>query len=200
MKLLAVTISGGAIMSKTQDNLREAFSGESQARNKYMFFAKVARKQGYHYVAKIFEETAENEVQHAKENFKRLKGIGDTATNLKAAIDGEHHEHTSMYPEFAKIARKEGDEEAAKLFEEIAKVEQKHEARFKKLLEMVKADAVYKRSKKIYWKCSKCGHIHYGEEPPTCCPCCKHPTEYFEPECMCFEDDCCACCGTDDKS
>jgi len=187
-------------MSKTEENLLEAFSGESQARNKYTFFAKVARKQGYHYVAKIFEETAMNEVQHAKENFKLAKGIGDTVTNLKHAIEGEHHEHTQMYPEFAKIARKEGNEKAAKLFEEIGKIEQKHEARFKKLLAMVEADTVFKRDKEVAWKCSKCGHIHYGKEPPEVCPCCTHPPEYFEPECLCFEEDCCDCCGTDVKS
>ena len=113
-------------MSKTEENLKMAFSGESQARNKYTYFAKVARKQGYHYIAKIFEETAENEVQHAKEHFKLLKGIGDTKTNLKAAIEGEHYETEEMYPTFAKEAEEEGNKEAAKVFEEIGKYNQEY--------------------------------------------------------------------------
>ncbi len=169
-------------MEKTNENLKAAFSGESQARNKYDYFAKVARKEGYHYIARFFEETALNEMQHAKEEFKLLKGIGDTKENLKAAIEGEHYEHTEMYPEFEKIAEEEGNKEAAKLFKQIAKVEVKHEERYQKLLEMVEKGTVFKRETPIKWKCSKCGFIHEGTEPPKTCPSCDHPTEYFDPE------------------
>jgi len=187
-------------MSKTEENLKAAFIGESQARNKYDYFAKVARKQGYLYIAKIFEETAINEMQHAKDEFKLLKGIGDTKTNLKAAMEGEHYETTEMYPTFAKEAKEEGNEEAAKLFTQIARVEKEHEKRYQRLLAMVEADTVYKRKKPIRWKCSKCGFIHVGTEPPEECPSCKHPPEYYEPECMCFQEGCDACgMGTGDK-
>ncbi len=172
----------GEIMSKTEENLKEAFAGESQARNKYDFFAKVARKEGYHYVAKVFEETAINEKQHAKDEFKLLKGIGDTAANLKAAIEGEDYETTSMYPEFAKVAEEEGNKEAARLFREIANVEEQHKERYKKLLQMVEDGTVFKREEPIKWKCSKCGYVHEGTEPPAACPSCKHPKEYYEPE------------------
>ena len=181
-------------MSKTEENLKTAFSGESEARNKYTYFAKVARNQGYYYIAKIFEETALNEVQHAKDEFKLLKGIGDTKANLKTAIEGEHHEHTEMYPKMKKEAEEEGNKEAAELFTEIAEVEENHEKRYKKLLEMVEKGTVYKRDKPIRWKCSKCGYIHEGTEPPEKCPSCKHPKEYYEPECMCFEENC-ECCN-----
>ena len=174
-------------MTKTEENLKKAFSGESQARNKYDYFAKVARKQGYHYIAKIFEETALNEMQHAKDEFKLLEGIGDTKANLKAAIEGEHYEHTEMYPRMKEEAEEEGNKEAAELFTEIAEVEENHEKRYKKLLEMVEKGTVYKRDKPIKWKCSKCGYIHEGTEPPEKCPSCKHPKEYYEPECMEFE-------------
>ena len=172
-------------MKKTEANLLNAFAGESQARNKYTYFAKVARKEGYHYIAKIFEETAENEVQHAKEEFKLLKGIGSTKENLKEAINGEHFETTEMYPNMQKDAEEEGNKEAAKLFAEIAKVEAHHEARYKKLLEMIEKGTVYKRDKPIKWKCSKCGFMHEGTEPPKVCPSCKHETEYFEPSDIC---------------
>ncbi|MBR9702031.1 rubrerythrin family protein [Candidatus Pacearchaeota archaeon] len=172
-------------MTKTEDNLLKAFAGESQARNKYTYFAKVAQKQGYHYIAKIFEETALNEMQHAKEEFKLLKGIGDTKENLKEAIKGEHHEHSEMYPQMQKDAEEEGNAEAAKLFKEIAEVEEHHEERYKKLLEMVEKGTVYKRDKAIRWKCSKCGYIREGTEPPGICPVCKHEREYFEPEDFC---------------
>jgi rubrerythrin len=180
-------------MSKTKENLEAAFAGESKARNKYTYFAKAARKQGHHYIAKIFEETADNEMQHAKEEFKLLNGIGDTAANLKEAAAGEHYETTQMYPDFAKEAEEEGNKEAAVLFRQIAKVEARHRDRYKKLLEMVENGAVYKREKSIKWKCSKCGYIHEGTRPPGVCPACKHPMEYFEPECLCFEDDCEKC-------
>ena len=169
-------------MSKTDENLKAAFAGESQARNKYTYFAKVARNEGYHYIAKIFEETAINEEQHAKDEFKLLNGINDTITNLKEAIAGEDYETTTMYPEFAKDAREEGVIKAAALFEQIAKVEAKHRDRYKKLLKMVEDGTVFKREKPIKWKCLKCGYIHEGTEPPPICPCCKHPKEYYEPE------------------
>ena len=171
-------------MTKTEENLKTAFAGESQARNRYMYFAKVARKEGYHYIARIFEETAANEVQHAKDEFKLLNGIGNTEANLKSAVDGEHYETTDMYPTFAKEAEEEGNTKAAELFHEIAKVEKHHEARYKKLLKMVADGTVFKREKPIKWKCSKCGYVHVGTEPPEVCPSCKHPREYYEPEDM----------------
>ena len=167
-------------MSKTEENLKAAFAGESQARNKYTYFAKVAYKEGYNYIAKIFEETAINEMQHAKDEFKLLKGIGDTKANLKAAIEGEHYETTDMYPTFAKEALEEGNIEAANLFKQISKVEAEHEARYKKLLEMVENGTVFKRDKPIRWKCSKCGYIHEGTEAPNVCPACAHPRAHFE--------------------
>ncbi len=167
--------------SKTEKNLLAAFAGESQARNKYDYFAKVARKEGFLYIAKFFEETAINEMQHAKDEFKKLNGIGSTAENLKEAIEGENYEHSSMYPEFAKTAEEEGFYDIANLFKQIAEVEKKHEARYKKLLELVLEDKVYKREKPIIWKCSKCGYIYEGTEPPAKCPSCGHPSEYFEP-------------------
>jgi len=180
-------------MSKTEENLKAAFAGESQARNKYTYFAKVARKEGYHYIAKFFEESAMNEMQHAKDELKLLGGIGDTKTNLKDAVSGENHETTKMYPGFAKDAEEEGNEDAARLFKQIAKVEKEHEARYKKLLDMVEKGKVFKREKPIRWKCSKCGYIKEGEEPPEKCPSCKHEREYYEPECMCFKEDCEIC-------
>jgi rubrerythrin len=173
-------------MSKTDENLKVAFAGESQARNKYTYFAKVAQKEGYHYIAKIFEETALNEMQHAKDEFKLLNGIGDTKTNLKEAIEGEHYENTEMYVQFAKEAEEEGRMDAAKLFKEIAEVEKEHENRYKKLLEMVENGTLYKRDEPIRWRCSKCGYVHEGTQAPDVCPSCKHPQEYYEPACMDF--------------
>ncbi|MBW2967648.1 rubrerythrin family protein [Candidatus Woesearchaeota archaeon] len=180
-------------MSKTEENLKTAFAGESQARNKYDYFAKVARKQGYHFIARLFEETAMNEMQHAKDEFKLLKGIGDTKTNLKEAIAGEHYEHKDMYPQFAKEAEEEGNKEAATLFRQIAKVEIAHEKRYTKLLKMIEDGTLWKRDKPIKWKCLKCGYIHEGTEPPEKCPSCKHPKGYYEPECLCFHEDCELC-------
>lgn len=168
-------------MGKTEENLQAAFAGESQARNKYTYFAQVARNEGYHYVAKIFEEAAENERRHAKDELRLLGGIGTTADNLKAAIGGEDHETTSMYPGFAQEAEEEGNREAAVLFRTIAKVEAHHRDRYKKLLEMLEAGTLYKRDEPIKWKCSVCGYVHVGTEPPLKCPCCKHPREYYEP-------------------
>lgn len=169
-------------MSKTMENLMTAFAGESQARNKYTFWAKVARKEGYLYIAKIFEETAANEMQHAKDEFRMAGHIGSTADNLKAAIEGEDYEVTTMYPEFAEQAMAEGNKEAAALFRMIARVEAHHRDRYKQLLEMVENDTVYKRDEPVTWKCSKCGYVHEGTEPPGKCPACKHPREYFEPD------------------
>ncbi|MBD3856333.1 MAG: rubrerythrin family protein [Acidobacteria bacterium] len=173
-------------MSKTEENLKAAFAGESQARNMYTYFAKVARKEGYHYIAKIFEETAINEMRHAKDEFALLGGIGDTIANLKEAVAGEHYETTTMYPEFAAAAKEEGNKEAAILFNMIARVEAEHRDRYMKLLEMVENGTVYKREEPIRWKCAVCGYIHEGKEPPKECPCCKHPREYYEPESMEF--------------
>jgi rubrerythrin len=168
-------------MTKTEENLKAAFAGESQARNKYTYFAKVAEKEGYHYIAKFFRETADNEMQHAKDEFKLLGGIGNTAQNLKEAMEGEKYEEEEMYPTFAKEAEEEGNMQAAKLFKAIAEVEKKHEARYKKLLEMVENCTVYKREEPVVWKCAKCGYKHTGKEPPETCPSCKHPKEYYEP-------------------
>jgi rubrerythrin len=168
-------------VSKTEENLKAAFAGESQARNKYTYFAKQARKEGYHYIAKLFEETAENERQHAKNEFQLLDGIGDTAANLKEAIGGEHYETISMYPGFAAQADDDGNQAAAILFSQIAKIEAHHRERYKKLLEMVENGTVYQREEPIKWKCAKCGYIHVGKEPPKVCPSCKHPREYYEP-------------------
>ena len=173
-------------MSKTTENLQAAFAGESQARNKYTFFAEVARKEGYHYIAKIFEETAFNEMQHAKDHFKMLNGIGDTAANLKAAFGGEDYEVESMYPGFAAEAEAEGEKEAAMAFKQIAKIEAHHSARYKKLLEMVEAGTVFKREQPIKWKCGICGYIVEGTEPPAKCPSCKKPREYYEPASLDF--------------
>ncbi|MCX6829664.1 MAG: rubrerythrin family protein [candidate division Zixibacteria bacterium] len=173
-------------MSKTENNLKAAFAGESQARNKYTFFAQAARKEGLHYIARIFEETAENEKRHAKDEFALLNGIGNTAANLLEAANGEHYETMEMYPQFAKEAEEEGNAAAAALFRMIAKVEAHHRERYRKLLEMVKNGTVYKREKPIKWKCSVCGYIHEGTEPPAKCPCCKHPMEYYEPANMEF--------------
>ncbi len=168
-------------MGKTETNLAAAFAGESQARNKYTFFAQVARREGYHYVARIFEEAAENEFEHAKDELKALGGIGDTRANLRAAIEGEDHETRSMYPTFAREAAEEGRQDVATLFTEIAEIEEHHRNRFRRLLEMLEAGTLYRREQPIKWKCSKCGYVYVGTEPPETCPCCKHPREYYEP-------------------
>jgi len=173
-------------MSDTTDNLKAAFAGESQARNKYTFFAEAARKEGYRYVAKMFEEAADNEKQHAKDHFTLLGGVGSTAENLKQAISGEHYETVEMYPKFAEEAEKEGNREAANLFKQIAKIELRHRDRYKKLLEMVEAGTVFKREAPIKWKCSMCGYTHEGTEPPVKCPACKYPREYYEPSSLDF--------------
>jgi len=172
--------------SKTEKNLLAAFAGESQARNKYTYFAKVAQKEGYRYIAKMFEESANNEMRHAKDELNLLGGVGDTAANLKEAIAGETHETIEMYPTFAKEAEAEGYAEAARLFLQIAKIEKHHAERYKKLLGLLEQGAVYKREKPIKWKCSVCGYIYEGTEPPPKCPCCLHPKEYYEPDSLSF--------------
>ena len=173
-------------MSKTTENLQAAFAGESQARNKYTFFAEVARQEGDHYIAKIFEETAENEKQHAKDHLLLLNGIGDTAANLKEAFDGEDYEVESMYPGFAADAEEEGESAAAMAFKQVVKIEAHHRARYKKLIELVESGNVFKREQAIKWKCSVCGYVHEGNEPPPKCPSCKNPKEYYEPASLDF--------------
>ncbi len=168
-------------MSKTQDNLKAAFTGESEARNRYTFFADVARKEGYHYIAKIFEETAENEKYHAMEEYKLLLGDRCTLDNLKEAVGGENFESEDMYPRFAKEAELEGNQAAAILFKQIAKIEKHHRDRFRKLQDLVEKQMVYKRDEPIKWKCSVCGYVYEGTEPPPRCPYCKHSKEYYEP-------------------
>jgi len=168
-------------MSKTEENLREAFAGESLARCRYSYFAEMARKEGYRYIAKIFEEIAENEKYHALEEIKLLLGERDTLTNLREAVQGEQYESEEMYPRFATEAEVEGNREATVLFHQISKIEQQHSERFKKLLEMVESGKVFRRDKPIRWKCSICGYTHDGLEPPKRCPYCKRPQEYYEP-------------------
>jgi rubrerythrin len=168
-------------MSRTEENLHAAFAGESMARNKYTYFAKVAEKEGLHAIAHVFLETAENEKRHAKDHFQLLGGIGDTKANLKAAIEGEHHEVTQMYPEFARVAREEGNTQAAILFEQIARVEARHEARYRKLLQQLENGTVYERDEPIEWKCDVCGWTFTGKKAPGKCPCCGHPQSHFEP-------------------
>ncbi len=173
-------------MSKTTDNLKVAFAGESEARNKYTFFAEIARKEGYLYLAKIFEETAENERQHAKDHLLLLGGLGDTVANLKSAVGGEDYEVESMYPRFAKEAEEEGEKKAANAFKQVARIEAHHRERYKKLLAMVEAGTVYKRDEPIKWKCSVCGYIVEAKEPPQKCPSCEHPQKFYEPANMDF--------------
>jgi len=166
--------------TQTEKNLLAAFAGESQARNKYTYFASAAKKEGYIQIAKIFEETAENEKEHAKLEFKYLKGIGCTVENLKEAAAGENYEWTDMYPSFAKIAKEEGFDDIAETFAEIAKVEKSHEARYKKLLKNIEDDKVFKKDVAVKWKCNNCGYIHEGEAAPDKCPACRHPQAHFE--------------------
>ena len=166
--------------SKTEQNLWAAFAVESQARNKYTYYASKAKKDGYVQIAKIFEETAANEKEHAKIWFKLVDKIGTTEENLKAAAAGEHEEWTSMYPEFAKVAREEGFTRIANLFEMVAKIEQEHDARYNLLLANIQEDKVFKRNEKMIWMCSNCGHVYEGTEAPEICPVCAHPKAFFE--------------------
>jgi len=168
--------------SKTQANLMAAFAGESQARNKYTYYASKAKKEGYVQIAALFEETASNEKEHAKIWFKLLHdgGIPDTATNLLDAAEGEKYEWTDMYATFAKEAKEEGFDHIAFLFEQVAKIEKEHEERYRKLLANVEGGLVFSRDQDMIWKCSNCGHIVVGKKAPEMCPVCAHPQAYFE--------------------
>ena len=167
--------------TKTEKNLMEAFAGESQARNKYTYFASAARKEGYEQIAAFFEESANNEKEHAKMWFKELEGIGDTKDNLTAAAAGEHGEWESMYPRMAKEAEEEGFKELAAKFKMVGAIEAKHEERYLKLLKNLKEDMVFKsESGETMWICRNCGHIHIGNSAPEKCPVCAHGKAYFE--------------------
>jgi len=179
--------------SKTEGNLLKAFAGESQARNRYTYFASAARKEGFEQIAAIFTETAENELEHAKVFFKHLEGgeveitasypagrIGTTAENLLAAAEGEKMEWGTLYPGFAETARKEGFDKVAVSFTEISDVEEQHEKRYRKLLDNVNKGVVFKRAKDVEWKCRNCGYVHHGKEAPKVCPACSHPQSYYE--------------------
>ncbi len=179
--------------TRTEKNLLAAFAGESQARNRYTFFASVAKKEGYEQISGFFLETADNEKEHAKRFFKFLEGgdteitatfpagrIGTTVENLKAAAIGENEEHTTLYPEFARIAEEEGFKEVAFVFRKIAEVEKHHEERYLALLKNIQNGAVFKKSGQAMWKCRNCGYIHKGAEAPEKCPSCDHPKAYFE--------------------
>ena len=179
--------------SMTEKNLLKAFAGESQARNRYTYFASVARKEGYEQIAGIFLETAGNEKEHAKVFFTYLEGgeveitagypagkIGTTAENLLAAAEGEKLEWGTLYPAFAETAKKEGFEDVAESFTEIAEVEEEHEKLYRKLLENVKNGVVFKRDVEVEWRCRNCGYVHHGKEAPEVCPACKHPRSYYE--------------------
>jgi rubrerythrin len=166
--------------TKTEKNLMEAFAGESQARNKYTYFASVAKKEGYEQISAIFLETADNEKEHAKLWFKQLNALGDTMSNLISAAAGENGEWTEMYPRMAKEAREEGFEELAKLFEGVMGVEKEHEQRYLQLLKNVQENKVFNKDTKILWKCRNCGHIHEAANAPEECPVCAHAKAYFE--------------------
>jgi rubrerythrin len=179
--------------TKTEKNLLASFAGESQARNRYTYFASVAKKEGYEQIAGIFLETADNEKEHAKRFFRFLEGgeveilasypagvIGDTAENLKAAADGEHLEWSKLYKEAEEVARKEGFEEIAVQFKEIAEVEEEHEKRYRRLLKNVKEGKVFKKDSVVKWKCRNCGYVHEGKEAPKECPACAHPQAFYE--------------------
>ena len=168
--------------SKTEQNIMTAFAGESQARNKYTYFASKAKKEGYEQIAAIFEETANNEKEHAKMWFKLLNNgqIPSTAENLKAAAEGENFEWTDMYAEFAKTAKEEGFDRIAYLFEEVGKIEKEHEERYLKLLYNVNGELVFSKDGDKIWKCRNCGHICVGKEAPDVCPVCNHPQAFFE--------------------
>lgn len=179
--------------SETEKNLLKSFAGESQARNRYTYFASVAKKEGYEQISAIFTETADNEKEHAKVFFKFLEGgdteitaaypagrIGTTAENLLAAAQGEKMEYSVLYPEFEKVARKEGFTEIATAFKEIGEVEEQHEKRYLKLLSNVKTKTVFKKNAPVKWKCRNCGYVHEGAQAPNECPACKHPQAYYE--------------------
>ena len=166
--------------TKTEANLQAAFAGESQARNKYTYFASVARKEGFEQIAAIFQATADNEKEHAKLWFKELEGIGDTAANLEAAAAGENFEWTDMYEAFAKTAEEEGFTALAKRFRMVAAIEKRHEERYRALLHNIETVAVFEKSEVKVWECRNCGHIVVGTKAPEVCPVCAHPQSYFE--------------------
>ena len=168
--------------SRTEQNLIKAFEGESQARNKYTYYASKAKKDGYEQIAAIFEETAQNEKEHAKMWFKELHGgtIPDTMENLLDAAQGENYEWTDMYAEFARVAKEEGFDRIAYLFEGVAAIEKEHEERYRKLIENIEGGLVFSRDGEKIWKCRNCGHIVIGKEAPKMCPICAHPQSYFE--------------------
>jgi len=179
--------------TQTEKNILTAFAGESQARNRYTYFASKAKKEGYVQISNIFQETADSEKEHAKQLFKFLEGgeaeisasfpagvIGSTAENLKASAAGENHEHTTMYPEFARIAEEEGFSEVAEVMKSIAVAEKQHERRYLGLLENIEKGQVFKKDNVVKWKCGNCGYIHEGEEAPKECPACAHPRAHFE--------------------
>ncbi|MGQ9531395.1 MAG: rubrerythrin [Desulfotomaculales bacterium] len=182
--------------TRTERNLLTAFAGESQARNRYTFFASQAKKEGYEQIAAIFLETADQEKEHAKRLFKFLEGgeveitagfpagiIGDTLTNLKSAAAGENYEHTAMYPEFARIAEEEGFPQIAAVLRAIARAEQGHEERYRRLVASLEQGKVFRRDEPVVWRCRNCGYLHEGTEPPAVCPSCDHPKAYFEVQC-----------------
>ena len=187
-------------MSQTLINLTQAFIGECQARNRYNYYAKVAKKEGYEQIAEIFSLTEDNERVHAKRIFEHIQKLksdqneimveatssnvyGTTIENLKSAIAGENHEHTSMYPDFAKIAEKEGHPEIANRLRAIAKAEEHHEERFKKVLAQLENGTIFKKDQEIAWTCRECGYVHVGTTPPTKCPSCDHPQSYYQIKC-----------------
>ncbi len=166
--------------SKTEKNLMEAFAGESQARNKYTYFASVAKKEGYQQISAIFEETANNEKEHAKMWFKALGELGNTAKNLAAAAEGENYEWTDMYDKFAKEAEEEGFTDLAFKFREVAKIEKAHEERYRALLKNIEMQQVFEKAEETMWECRNCGHLVMGKKAPEICPVCAHPQSYFE--------------------
>lgn len=168
--------------TQTEKNLQEAFAGESQARNKYTYFAKVAKKEGYEQISEMFLKTADNEMQHAKEWFKELDGIGSTTDNLDAAANGENFEWTNMYDDFAKTADEEGFPQLAAKFRAVAAVEKHHEERYRALLNNIETKTVFEKSEVKVWECRKCGHICVGTSAPNVCPICAHPQAYFQVE------------------
>jgi len=191
-------------MKRTIENLTKAFIGESQARNRYTFYAKVAKKEGFEQIAEIFLITADNEKEHAKRLFEHIQELkekigenldeikveaaaptiyGNTAENLKAAIAGENYEYTQMYPEFADVAEKEGLPHIAARLRAIAKAEEHHEERYKKLLKEVEAGTIFKKEKEVWWVCRECGYLHFGKEPPEKCPSCDHPRSFCQIKC-----------------
>ena len=173
-------MSNKYVGTKTEKNLEAAFAGESQARNKYTYFASVAKKEGYEQIAELFLTTADNEKEHAKLWFKELNGIGSTADNLKHAAEGENYEWTDMYEEFAKTAEEEGCAELAMKFRLVAAIEKRHEERYRALLNNVETAAVFEKSEVKVWECRNCGHIVIGVKAPEVCPTCAHPKSYFE--------------------